>query len=67
MDDSTGEPWSEQELIDLGQLCSVGLPIEHVAKFLERNLDEVREQSQSIKSPRPLSRRPGSFFRYTAD
>jgi hypothetical protein len=54
MNDSTGEPWSEQELIDLGQVCSVGLPIEHVAKFLERGLDEVREQAHSIKITPPL-------------
>ena len=45
-----GQPWSEQELIDLGQLCSVGIPIEHVAKFLGRNLDEVERQARLIST-----------------
>jgi len=55
MNDSTGcKPWSEQELIDLGQLYSVGIPIEHVAKFLARDLDEVKTQAQLLKITPPL-------------
>jgi hypothetical protein len=55
MNDGTSpRPWSEEELIALGQLCSVGVPIEHVAKFLGRDLDEVREQAHSIKITLPL-------------
>ena len=45
-----GQPWSEQELIDLGQLSSVGIPIEHIAKFLGRNLDEVERQARFISA-----------------
>ena len=44
------QPWSERELVDLGQLSSVGIPIEHIAKFLGRNLDEVETQARSISA-----------------
>ena len=49
------EPWSEEELIDLGQLYSIGIPIEHVAKFLGRNLAEVQRQARLLNiTPAPL-------------
>lgn len=43
------EAWSEQELLELGQLSSAGVPIEHVAKFLERDLDDVRAHAAAIR------------------
>ena len=45
---TTKEPWSEDELTELGQLYSVGIPIEHVAKFLGRNLDEAELEVRSL-------------------
>jgi hypothetical protein len=43
-------PWSAQELIMLGHLFSIGFPIDHVAKFLQRDLHEVRERISALPS-----------------
>jgi hypothetical protein len=39
--------WSEQELATLGQLSSIGFPIDCIAKFFVRDLDEVRERASA--------------------
>jgi hypothetical protein len=43
------EDWTEDELILMGQLCSVGTPIEHVAKFLGREIGAVREKAAELR------------------
>jgi hypothetical protein len=44
--------WSEQDLLELGQLYSVGFPIGHIAKFLGRDLEEVKEQAKALRITR---------------
>ena len=46
----SGKPWSETDLTDLGQLRSVGIPIDHIAKFLMRDLEDVAEKADSLEA-----------------
>jgi hypothetical protein len=40
-----GEPWSEEDLMALAQLLSVGIPIDHVAAYLRRTVAEVEQKA----------------------
>jgi hypothetical protein len=40
--------WAEQELTSLGQLCSVGMPVDHIAKFLRRDLKDVKDRASAL-------------------
>jgi hypothetical protein len=53
-----GEPWSEEDLIALAQLGSVGIPIDHVAAYLRRTETECEEKAglrPPPKEPSPVS------------
>jgi hypothetical protein len=39
------EPWSEEDLIALAQLHSVGIPTDHIAAYLSRTVAEVEEKA----------------------
>jgi hypothetical protein len=51
---NSGTAWSEQDLLELGQLYAVGFPVAHVAKFLMRDLEEVKERVNRAR-PCPIS------------
>jgi hypothetical protein len=44
----SGKAWSETDLTDLGR--SVGIPIDHIAKFLMRDLKDVAEKADSLEA-----------------
>jgi hypothetical protein len=44
--------WSIQDFIDLGQLRSVRVPIDHIAKFLMRDVEDVEEKAVVVSSDR---------------
>jgi hypothetical protein len=46
----SGKAWSETDLTDLGQLRSAGIPIDHIAKFLVRDLEDVAEKADSLEA-----------------
>jgi hypothetical protein len=46
---SEPEAWSEDELILMGQLCSVGVPLDHVAKFLGREVRLVKVKATGLR------------------
>jgi hypothetical protein len=46
----SGKAWSETDLTDLGHLRSVGIPIDHIAKFLMRDLQDVAEKADSLEA-----------------
>jgi hypothetical protein len=48
---SEPEAWSEDELILMGQLCSVGIPLDHVAKFLGREVRSVEVKATGLLLP----------------
>jgi hypothetical protein len=43
MDINSGQPWSEMSIADLEQALRIGEPIEQIATFLCRDVDEVRK------------------------
>jgi hypothetical protein len=45
-----GEAWSETDLTDLGHLRSVGIPIDHISKFLMRDLKDVAEKADYLEA-----------------
>jgi hypothetical protein len=47
---NSGKAWSEMDLTDLGQLRSVGIPVDHIAKFLMRDLEDVSEKADSLEA-----------------
>jgi hypothetical protein len=48
----SGEPWSEMDIIDLERLTGIGVPIEEIADFLMRDVEEVRQKAASISGER---------------
>jgi hypothetical protein len=50
-----GEPWSEEDLIALAQLRSVGIPIDHVAAYLRRTVAECEEEAGLRPPPKEPS------------
>jgi hypothetical protein len=48
MNINTGKPWSEMDLIDLANCLTFGTPIEEIANFLCREVDEVREKITAL-------------------
>jgi hypothetical protein len=48
MNIKTGEPWSEMDLTDLANCLTLGTPIEEIANFLCRDVDEVREKITAL-------------------
>jgi hypothetical protein len=43
-----GKPWSDMDLADLAQSLTWGAPIEEIAVFLCRDVDEVREKIAAL-------------------
>ena len=50
-----GDPWSEEDLIALAQLGSVGIPIDHVAAYLRRTVAECEEKAGLRPPPKEPS------------
>jgi hypothetical protein len=50
----SGERWSEMDITDLKRLADVGVPIEEIADFLLREVEEVRQKMTELNShPNP--------------
>jgi hypothetical protein len=47
--EKTGEPWSKMEVVDLQSGLTFGTPIEAIANFLTRDIEEVRKKAASLK------------------
>jgi hypothetical protein len=49
----SGKPWSEMDRADLERLSSIGVPIEEIADFLLREVDEVRQKMAAPNLDQP--------------
>lgn len=50
MNINTGKPWSDMDLADLANALTFCTPIEEIAVFLCRDVDEVREKIAALAS-----------------
>jgi ubiquinone biosynthesis protein UbiJ len=48
MNVNTGKAWSEMDIADLANALTRGTPIEEIADFLCRDVDEVREKVAAL-------------------
>jgi ubiquinone biosynthesis protein UbiJ len=48
MNINSGKAWSEMDLADLANALTFGTPIEEIAAFLCRDVDEVREKIAAL-------------------
>lgn len=44
----SGKPWSEMDVTDLERLLGIGVPIEEIAEFLLREVEEVRRKMAAL-------------------
>jgi len=47
-DRNSGRPWSKMDLVDLRNGFELGEPIEELAAFLMRDIDEVRRKAAEL-------------------
>jgi hypothetical protein len=45
---NTGKPWSDMDLANLANDLTLGTPLEAIAEFLCRDLDEVRDKLTAL-------------------
>jgi hypothetical protein len=49
----SGKPWSEMDGTDLERLSRMGVPIEEIADFLLREVEEVRQKMAALNVDHP--------------
>jgi hypothetical protein len=52
------EPWSELDLVDLQSGLAFGTPIEDIADFLVREVEDVRRKAAALKAGHTEPSRP---------
>lgn len=52
-DRNEGKPWSEMDLEDLDSALKLGKPVEEIAEFLCRSVEEVRAKLAELSQSHP--------------